>query len=116
VTEFSKTFPVFYKWPDPTDVQVVLPGTVDKQILQDEESLHDQPLNTEIPYFSTFNDHHCAAGTQRLFIKGASKDSNILERFMPVTTAFEMDGVQLYDYCQRNDLLRNPEISMQYLN
>jgi hypothetical protein len=24
VTEFSKTFPVFYKWPDLTDVQVVL--------------------------------------------------------------------------------------------
>ena len=28
VTEFSKTFPVFYKWPDLTDVQVVLSGTV----------------------------------------------------------------------------------------
>ena len=28
VTEFSKTFLVFYKWPDLTDVQVVLPGTV----------------------------------------------------------------------------------------
>jgi len=28
VTEFSKTFPVFYKWPDLTDIQVVLPGTV----------------------------------------------------------------------------------------
>ena len=26
VTEFSKTFPVFYKWPDLTDVQVVLRG------------------------------------------------------------------------------------------
>ena len=28
VTEFSKTFLVFYKWPDLTDVQVVLSGTV----------------------------------------------------------------------------------------
>jgi hypothetical protein len=28
VTEFSKTFPVFYKWPDLTDVQVMLTGTV----------------------------------------------------------------------------------------
>ena len=28
VTEFSKTFLVFYKWPDLTDVQVVLHGTV----------------------------------------------------------------------------------------
>ena len=28
VTEFSKTFPVFYKWPDLTDVQVMLRGTV----------------------------------------------------------------------------------------
>jgi hypothetical protein len=28
VTEFSKTFPVFYKWPDLTNIQVVLPGTV----------------------------------------------------------------------------------------
>ena len=28
VTEFSKTFPVFYKWPDLTDVQVVLTSTV----------------------------------------------------------------------------------------
>tara|TARA_B110000211_G_scaffold21742_1_gene22499 strand:+ start:464 stop:706 length:243 start_codon:yes stop_codon:yes gene_type:complete len=28
VTEFSKTFPVFYKWPDLTDIQVVLHGTV----------------------------------------------------------------------------------------
>jgi hypothetical protein len=28
VTEFSKTFQVFYKWPDLTDVQVVLTGTV----------------------------------------------------------------------------------------
>ena len=26
VTEFSKTFPVFYKWPDLTDVQVMLTG------------------------------------------------------------------------------------------
>ena len=30
VTEFSKTFPVFYKWPDLTDVQVMLTGTVGK--------------------------------------------------------------------------------------
>jgi hypothetical protein len=30
---------------------------------------------------------------------------------MPVNTAFDMDGIQLFDYCQRNDLLRNPEIS-----
>jgi hypothetical protein len=30
---------------------------------------------------------------------------------MPVKTAFDMDGKQLFDYCQRNDLLRNPEIS-----
>jgi hypothetical protein len=28
VTEFSKTFPVFYKWPDLTDVQVALTSTV----------------------------------------------------------------------------------------
>ena len=28
MTEFSKTFPVFYTWPDLTDVQVVLTGTV----------------------------------------------------------------------------------------
>jgi hypothetical protein len=28
VTEFSKTFPVFFKWPDLTDVQVMLTGTV----------------------------------------------------------------------------------------
>jgi hypothetical protein len=28
VTEFSKTFLVFYKWPDLTDVQVMLRGTV----------------------------------------------------------------------------------------
>jgi hypothetical protein len=28
VTEFSKTFLVFYKWPDLTDVQVMLTGTV----------------------------------------------------------------------------------------
>jgi hypothetical protein len=28
VTEFSKTFLVFYKWPDLTDVQVVLTSTV----------------------------------------------------------------------------------------
>ena len=28
MTEFSKTFPVFYKWPDLTDVQVMLTGTV----------------------------------------------------------------------------------------
>jgi hypothetical protein len=28
VTEFSKIFLVFYKWPDPTDVQVALRGTV----------------------------------------------------------------------------------------
>ena len=28
VTEFSKTFPVFYKWPDLTNVQVMLRGTV----------------------------------------------------------------------------------------
>jgi hypothetical protein len=30
---------------------------------------------------------------------------------MPVNMAFDMDGIQLFDYCQRNDLLRNPEIS-----
>jgi hypothetical protein len=84
---------------------------LEKQIHHD-QSLQDQPLNTEMLYFSTFTDHHCAVGTQRLFIKGASKDSNVPQRFMPVTTAFDMDGVQLYDYCQRNDLLRNPEISI----
>ena len=28
MTEFSKTFPVFYKWPDLTDVQVALTSTV----------------------------------------------------------------------------------------
>jgi hypothetical protein len=28
VTEFSKTFPVFYKWPDLTDLQVALTSTV----------------------------------------------------------------------------------------
>jgi hypothetical protein len=28
VTDFSKTFLVFYKWPDLTDVQVVLRSTV----------------------------------------------------------------------------------------
>ena len=83
---------------------------LEKQILH-EQSFQDQPLNSEIPHFSTFTDHHCAAGTQRLFIKGASKDSNIPERFMPVNTAFDMDGIQLFDYYQRNDLLRNPEIS-----
>ena len=30
---------------------------------------------------------------------------------MLVTSAFDTDNVQLYDYCHRNDLLRNPEIS-----
>jgi hypothetical protein len=30
---------------------------------------------------------------------------------MHVDTAFDMDGIQLFDYCQRNDLLRNLEIS-----
>ena len=30
---------------------------------------------------------------------------------MPVKTAFDMDDVQLFDYCQRNELLENPEIS-----
>ena len=28
VTEFSKTFPVFYKWPDLTDVQGIVTSTV----------------------------------------------------------------------------------------
>ena len=83
---------------------------LEKQILQ-EQAFQDQPLNSEIPHFSTFTDHHCAAGTQRLFIKGASKDSNIPQRFMPVKTAFDIDGIQLFDYCQRNELLQNPEIS-----
>jgi hypothetical protein len=83
---------------------------LEKHILQ-EQSFHDQSLNLELPYFSTFADHHCAADTQRLFIKGASKDSNIPQRFMHVKTAFDMDGIQLFDYCQRNDLLRYPEIS-----
>ena len=81
---------------------------LEKQILQ-EKSFQNQPLNSEIPYFSTFTDHHCAAGTNRLFIKGASKDSNIPQRFMPVKTAFDMDDVQLFDYCQRNELLGNPK-------
>ena len=67
--------------------------------------------NQNIPHFSTFTDHYYAAGTQSLFIKGASKDSDIHERFMPITSAFDMDNVQLYDYYQRNDLLRNPQIS-----
>jgi hypothetical protein len=44
-------------------------------------------------------------------MKGASKDSSIPQRFMPVKTAFDMDDVQLFDYCQRNELLENPEIS-----
>jgi hypothetical protein len=83
---------------------------LEKQILH-EQSFQDQPLDTEIPHFSTFTDHHCAAGTQRLFIKGTSKDSNIPQRIMPVNTAFDMDGIQLFDYCQRNELLTNPEIS-----
>jgi hypothetical protein len=33
VTEFSKTFPVFYKGPDPTDVQVALTSTVCIEVL-----------------------------------------------------------------------------------
>jgi hypothetical protein len=33
VTEFSKTFLVFDKWADLTDVQVVLTGTVNKNLL-----------------------------------------------------------------------------------
>ena len=82
----------------------------EKQILQD-QSFQDQPLqNSERPH-SSFTDHYCTAGTQRLFIKGASKDSEIPARFMPETSAFNTDNVQLHDYCQRNDLLRNPEIS-----
>ena len=82
---------------------------LEKQILQ-EKSFQNQPLNSEIPYFSTFTDHHCAAGTNRLFIKGASKDSTLPERFMPVKTAFDLDDVQLFDYCKRNELMGNPEI------
>jgi hypothetical protein len=30
---------------------------------------------------------------------------------MPVKTAFDMDDVHLFDYCQRNELLGNLEIS-----
>ena len=82
---------------------------LEKQILQ-EKSFQNQPLNSEIPYFSTFTDHHCAAGTNRLFIKGASKDSTLPERFMSVKTAFDLDDVQLFDYCKRNELMGNPEI------
>jgi hypothetical protein len=37
VTEFSKTFLVFYKWPDLTDVQVVLTT----RVLQYDESRAD---------------------------------------------------------------------------
>jgi hypothetical protein len=70
---------------------------LEKQILH-EQPFHDQPLNSELLYFSTFTEHHCAAGTQRLSIKGASKDSNIPQRFMPVKTAIDMDGIQLFDY------------------
>ena len=47
---------------------------LEKQILQD-RSYRDKSLNSEIPYISTFTDRYCVAGTQRLFIKGASKDS-----------------------------------------
>jgi hypothetical protein len=35
---------------------------------------------------------------------------------MPVKTAFDMDDVQLFDYCQRNELLGNPEISSIFGN
>jgi hypothetical protein len=35
---------------------------------------------------------------------------------MPVKTAFDMDDVQLFDYCQRNELLGNPEISSVFGN
>jgi hypothetical protein len=48
---------------------------LEKQILQ-KKSSQDQPLDSEIPHLITFTDHHCAAGTNRLFIKGASKASN----------------------------------------
>jgi hypothetical protein len=88
---------------------------LEKQILQ-EKSFQEQPLDSEIPHFSTFTDHHYATGTNRLFIKGASKDSSNPQRFMPVKTAFDMDDVQLFDYCQRNELLGNPEISSIFGN
>jgi hypothetical protein len=35
---------------------------LEKQILQ-EKSFQEQPLDSEISHFSTFTDHHCAAGT-----------------------------------------------------
>ena len=35
---------------------------------------------------------------------------------MPVKTAFDMDDVQLFDYCQRNEVLGNPEISSIFGN
>jgi hypothetical protein len=88
---------------------------LEKHILH-EKSFQEQPLNSEIPHFSTFTDHHCAARTNRLFIKGASKNITIPQRFMPVKTAFDMDDVQLFDYCQRNELLGNPEISSIFGN
>ena len=90
------------------------PSQLAKELLEQidaDRAFQQQPLDTVIPHFSTFTEHHFAAGTQRLFIKGASKDSGIPERFMPVSCAFDTDNVQLYDYCARNNLLESPEIT-----
>ena len=38
MTEFSKTFPVFYKWPDLTDVQVMFTGTCTKAVFSGTKS------------------------------------------------------------------------------
>ena len=85
---------------------------LEKQILQDQDhAFQEQPPNSEIPHFSTFTGHYYAAGNQRLFIKEASTDSDIPEKFMLMTSVFDTDNVPLYDYGQRNDLLRNQEIS-----
>ena len=88
---------------------------LEREILAD-QTTRDEVFDHDryIPDFDTFVQHHFSGN--RLFIKAKSHDVSIAKRYMPISSAFELDSIQLYDYCEQQGLLTHHEIREVYDN